>query len=694
MGMVSTEDRGTYSEVKITAIPRVDCTPNNITVWQTTAMGTWYKWLENGPQSFVGEPWRQTNYQVSPATMRCRMPQFTLLDNASKSLMLYLLFSSSRRQSAQLLHLSSSNHGIVCLSSVTVVVWDHTRKSPIGMTIKAPASARSSVGYGPLKSRRGCKTCKARRVKCGEEKPHCLRCTSTGRHCEYAWTIYGTFSSASSATTSIIVPTLALSPAPNRAWRERRAFAYYSQHAAPILGGLDAEFWSTTVPRLCYSEPAVWDAIISISSLFESYKPSRPVHKYQDALGWYSRSVSAVRQQIERGTADVFVGLISCVLFICIEALQGGVTEALRLYCQGTQLALALRAQIASGTVPASKGPLLEDTIVPIFARLSILANQQNKLPVGVLLRDIDLALTPGLAFPSLKAAREAIFVLTAETQLFQETCERHHESTKAFHHAEHLVAGRSALLSRLQNWQAAFAALANSLRTEHMPPQQTSTIALLSTHHEMLYIILTTCTSRFKCTTDTCLQNFQTILEQSRVALNASARSDGRQPPFTFDISVGFPLWFTVLRCAEPRTRREALGLLRRAPEVQGFYANTFGVSFAEAVMHVEEKLAMDMYISMGPPGSRSPLFSTVSPLHSPGNSSNLSLHSRKARIKPYGIFIPRNGIPAGTSEEDVKKWNVSPNQPFLQYSRNRVDRSTWNWRVVDEVIPITIEL
>ncbi|KAL4986696.1 hypothetical protein BDW68DRAFT_162623 [Aspergillus falconensis] len=600
------------------------------------------------------------------------------------------------------------------------------------MTIEAPASARSSVGYGPLKSRRGCKTCKARKIKCGEEKPHCVRCTSTGRHCEYAGTTYGTFSSASSATTSVIVPTSALSSTPDRAWRERRAFAYYSRHAAPMLGGLDAEFWGTMVPRLCLSEPAVWDAIISISSLFESYKPSKPAHKYQDALGWYARSVSAVRQQIERGSADVFVGLISCVLFICIEALQGGVAEALRLYCQGTQLALALRAQIASGTVPASKGPLLEDTIVPIFARLSILANQQNKLSVGVLLRDVDQALTPGFAFPSLKAAREAIFVLTAETQLFQETCERHHESTKPFHYPENLVARQSALLSRLQNWQAAFAALVHSLRAEHMPPQQTSTIALLSTHHEMLYIILTICTSRFKSTTDTCLQNFQTIVEQSRVALNASARSDGTQPPFTFDIGVGFPLWFTVLRCAEPRTRREALDLLRRAPKVQGFYANTFGVSFAEAVMHVEEMLAIDMYMNMGAgmstspaalsPGSRSPLSSTLSPVCSPGNSS-VSTYSRsepdyscpnsslttetatnapalvthipeEARIKPYGVFAPRNGIPAGTSEEDVKKWNVSLDQPFLQYSRNRMDRSTRNWRVVHEVIPINIEL
>ncbi|KAL4971389.1 hypothetical protein BDW66DRAFT_146211 [Aspergillus desertorum] len=595
------------------------------------------------------------------------------------------------------------------------------------MTIRVPASARSPVGYGPLKSRRGCKTCKARRVKCGEEKPYCLRCTSTGRHCEYARTTYGTFSSASSATTTVIATTLAGSPSPtpNRAWRERRAFTYYTQHAAPILGGLDAEFWSTIVPRICHSEPAVWDAIISISSLFESYRSSKPVHKYQDALGWYSRSVSAVRQQIERGGADVFVGVISCVLFICIEALQGGTQEALKLYSQGTTLVLALREQIARGTVPVSKSPLLEDTIVPIFARLSILAGTESKTAVTVLLRDTDRQLTPGFVLTSLKAAREAIFVLTAETQLFQEACEKHHDTTNEYHVPDHMISQQTAMLFRLRSWHGAFSALTTSLRAQQMSlsPQQTSTIALLSTHHEMLYIMLVTCVSRFKTTTDTCLPNFQTIVEQSRIALDASTRPNGTQPPFTFDIGVGFPLWFAVLRCAEPVTRRAAIALLKRAPQVQGFYARTFGVDFAQAVVDVEEtfarSMAMEMSTGMAPgaasltPSVMIRCRSPVTSLPSPSDNSDILKDSisgsvssssspimtpvnlvvpEEARIKPYGIFVPRNGIPLGTSEEDVMKWNVSPNKPFLQYSRNILDPVIGAWRVVHEITPITI--
>ncbi|BCS21586.1 uncharacterized protein APUU_22018S [Aspergillus puulaauensis] len=581
-----------------------------------------------------------------------------------------------------------------------------------------PRSSASSMGLtvGPLKSRRGCKTCKARKVKCGEEKPSCVRCTRGGRVCEYEGTKYGTFSSASSmAVIETPVPVV-----PNKATKERRAFAYYFQHAAPLIGGLDADFWSTIVPRVCHAEPPVWDAIIAISSLFESYKPCTPLVKYQDALGWYSRSVSAVRRRIEHGSVDVFVGLVSCVLFICIEALQGGAFEAIRLYGQGVQLILSLREQIASGALPAFKASLLEDAIVPIFSRLSILGNTQNNIEPGSFMRDADRILPP--TFGSLKAAREPLFILTAEIKLFQEECEKHHDTTNAYHVPPEMILQQDALSEKLQNWYTSFTTLAEALRAKTaLSPQETTSIALLLTHYESLVVILTTCVSRFKTTTDTCLQSFQTIVEQSRIALNASVRPDGTQPPFTFDISVGLPLWFTVLRCAEPVTRRAALHLLRSAPQVQGFYPNTFGLAFGENVMIVEEMFARILSTGRDPmsfpltlPRATSPVAETPPDLNGANHTSlpsvsNEGSHSlspvstitgtcfhmpEEARIKPYGVFWPRAGILAPTKEEDVAKWNVSPDQAFLQFSRNRQDPETGAWRVVDECIPIDILL
>lgn len=475
---------------------------------------------------------------------------------------------------------------------------------------------------------------------------------------------------------------------PGKTWRERRAFDYYIQHAAPLIGGLDVEFWSTMVPQVCHAEPAVWDAIISISALFESYRPSNPTTKCQDALDWYLRSVSAIRHRIERGGVDVFVGLISCVLFICIEALQGGTEEALQLYCQGNHLALTLRSQISRGHVSKSTALLLEDTIVPIFSRLSIIANQQNKVAVGALIRETDCACSP--RFSSIKGARDTIYVLTAETQQFQEACEHHHDSTNDFHVPPHLISRQLALLTRLESWHRCFQKLIESL-PKNVSAQQKSIIGLLLTHHQMLHVINTTCISRFKITTDMCLSSFQAIVKQSQISLQASARSDGSQPPFTLDIGVGFPIWFTVLRCAEPKIRRAALALLRKSSHVQGFYTQAFGASFGEAVMVVEESLAA----SINTEWSADTLFSPQSIMPGYMGTAPTELAIRipeEARIKPYGVFRPRDGLPPGIKTGDVGKWNVTPGQTFLQYSRNTCDPDTGTWRVVDEILPVNI--
>ncbi|PSN68570.1 C6 zinc finger protein [Corynespora cassiicola Philippines] len=49
--------------------------------------------------------------------------------------------------------------------------------------------ARKRFRVSHRKSRAGCTTCKARRVKCGEEKPTCRRCLKRGLDCDYSATV-------------------------------------------------------------------------------------------------------------------------------------------------------------------------------------------------------------------------------------------------------------------------------------------------------------------------------------------------------------------------------------------------------------------------------------------------------------------------------------------------------------------------
>jgi hypothetical protein len=506
----------------------------------------------------------------------------------------------------------------------------------------------------------------------------------------------------------VLVNSLSLSP--NTVSRERRAFAYYFEFAASSVGGgLDLDFWRTLVPQVCRYEPAVWDAIISIGALFECSKEGSNIfiqrqkdHKdldqnHQDILAWYSRSVSAIRRRIESGSVDAFVGLISCALFICIEALQGDAGGALKLFTQGVRLIIALRPQIDSGAIPASQAALLEDTIIPIFVRLAASALAIDGLPVTSLLRDTGSS----TMFESIKSAREAIVSLAIEIPLFETKC-----MDRLLHGVaevpEEFIARKILLATKLRNWYTAFNTLTEVLCDSDVPPEQFGTAALTLAYHEMLYITLETCTSLSLTNFDAFIPNFQRIVEQSAIALKASRRSDGTQPPFTFEISVGLPLWFTSLRCRDPRTRRAALTLLRQAPPVQGFYQCSVGTAVGERIMELEEACGMNLN------AAQQDMITTTVPtpgLELIGGSHSASaeiasnfiptvLIPEEARIGPITLFRPRDGLPAGTTQEDLAEWNRGSEQAFLRFCRNERGLDDNSWRMVYQYVPFDYPL
>ncbi|CAI7610815.1 unnamed protein product [Penicillium viridicatum] len=558
------------------------------------------------------------------------------------------------------------------------------------------------------RSKLGCRTCKIRRVKCGEEKPSCVRCTSTGRKCDFPDT-----QPSSSSPISVITSPLSLSANTNTVWRERRAFAYYFECAASSIGGgLDVDFWRTVVPQVCRYEPAVWDAIITISALFERPQqcPDSGLQRHdnsvsftkthQDALGWYSRSVSAVRQRIEQGSVDAFVGLISCVLFICIEAIQGNADGAMQLYHQGVQLITAFRPQIAPGAT--NKASLLEDTIIPIFIRLGTFALASGGAPATALLRDAEDASRE--QFDSLKSAREAIVLLAIEVPDFERTCSKHLLQADVSHVPEEFNTKLFSLAARLRNWRTAFDKLMTVLHAKDiLSLQQIGTGALLLSYHEMLYVMLETCTSLSFMQFDAYLPNFQNIVEQSAIAPKASVRSDGTQPPFTFDLNIGLPLWFTSLRCREPHIRRAALALLRQAPSVQGFYQRFIWAGVGQIIMELEESHATAMNAAHPTPN-----FGALDSTNGPISSSEIAVSSysapankrpkippallipEEARIGPIAAFRPMDGFPPGTTEADIVEWNRGPDQVFLRVSRSERSLTGNPYRMVYKYIPL----
>ncbi|KAL7893038.1 hypothetical protein HDV63DRAFT_368552 [Trichoderma sp. SZMC 28014] len=211
---------------------------------------------------------------------------------------------------------------------------------------------------GSQKVRTGCFTCKIRKVKCDEAKPHCLRCTSTRRNCDgYPPKTYRACSWEELLSSSAIIPT----PRNGRSNREGRAFDFFLHVAAPSLSNYpDKEFWTRLVPMVCQREPAIHHAVIAISSIYEQLRNGQlntlDYHGSRFALSHYNQALSYLASKSSKGFTTLFL----CILFVCVEILQKNTPAAIE-HCRHA-ISILNNAAVA---------PWVREKLTPMLVRLS-----------------------------------------------------------------------------------------------------------------------------------------------------------------------------------------------------------------------------------------------------------------------------------------------------------------------------------
>lgn len=148
------------------------------------------------------------------------------------------------------------------------------------------ANAARKKAWSP-KCKTGCLTCRTRRVKCGEEKPECLRCTKLGRKCDWydpdrpEMSSTGlarrasagsspTASSIASPTASIIATSSAII---EKDEKETRSLNFFINNTAPELAGdFKSRFWNSLVLQRCHSDPPIRHAVIALGAFHEFFK--------------------------------------------------------------------------------------------------------------------------------------------------------------------------------------------------------------------------------------------------------------------------------------------------------------------------------------------------------------------------------------------------------------------------------------
>ncbi|KAH7138472.1 hypothetical protein B0J11DRAFT_555236 [Dendryphion nanum] len=464
----------------------------------------------------------------------------------------------------------------------------------------------------------GCKTCKIRRVKCDEEKPSCTRCNSTGRKCDgYATQNESQIAGHGQALIFINVA----SPVFKSGFGDNvQHLEFYHHCARPTLSSaFDKEFWSRIVLQMAQSEPAVRHALIAVSYLHQtetgSLKYARSEflanHNRQTLLFHYNKSVQCLIARMAESSYTAEIGLVTCVLFICIEYLRANyntafvhLTNGLKILSEREKCDPKYSGTMRNGTIGVND--MIEEKIRPIFIR-----GMMSGLLYGVIVEkvfDISCPLPEELRegpFESLLEAQSISHEIRNASVLYIRVI------SKKLLHRETITTKDLQLQQRLlmchDTWYQNLEHFASSNR---LAEEDITTISALKVAYQATYLY-TACTAAvLQMQYDVYLERFKSLIRHAKIVLASMNLTASSTAHFTFEMSLIAPIYFVATRCRCPTTRREAASLLSLNLPREGLWDAQQQAVVSQRIIEMEES---EVDVDTGWPVERTRIWSTV---------------------------------------------------------------------------------
>jgi hypothetical protein len=349
-----------------------------------------------------------------------------------------------------------------------------------------------------------------------------------------------------------------------------------------LSGSLDSSFWSRPVLQVGDSEPLVRLAIMAVGPLFEymqheaSSSPTKDTEavvsgrRYQFAIQCYNKAITALMRRMEQDDSAEDIALLTCVLFICIEFLQGNEAEALALYIKGSKVLHSvpnMNCELGPAQVSQriGKSSMIMKDVSPIFTRLEILSSlfgqsTETSTTMTVLTEPPPPELS--FKFQALAEARDALYNV-------MQTCQAVLRAAMVYKWGpddssitpEALCTVQRRILSNLNNWVDAFTELNSSLgSTASYSGIYAST--LLRLYSLIAYIWISTCVDKSETVFDSHVAELTSIVDLSE-SLLAKGTAANALPHFTFEMGLIPPLYFTAINCRHPTLRRKAVSFI-----------------------------------------------------------------------------------------------------------------------------------
>ncbi|CAN9291260.1 unnamed protein product [Alternaria alternata] len=430
------------------------------------------------------------------------------------------------------------------------------------------------------------------------------RCTSTGRKCEGYTSSGGAFQVHIWSYSQTSGPQNAISTLGDLGDNARFLEFYYHCARPALSTSFDKEFWSRIAIQMAHSEPAVRHALVALGALCQT-EPGDMKHACSRfitnrdrkvMLSHYNLSIRCLVDRMGETTYSHELGLVICLLFVCIEFLQGNYHTGLTHLNNGFRLIAARRrglagyqnqsAGIALPSGSRSSQSTIEETVVPIFTR----GMAQDLLYGFKALQDLEVpsptpAMYSRMQFQSLSEAQRVYFELRNATivhlyMMGRKAIFRQEPNNDAYNERDNLVACHRIWYEIMRRFE-----LHHKLSDE----ESIAASALKASYHTTL-VYVSCSASVIEKTYDAYLDDFKEIVRSAREVIDLTPPAKSHTAHFTLDIAIIPQLYFVATRCRCPTTRREAVALLERNPPREGLWDAQQHVVVSKRAIELEE--------------------------------------------------------------------------------------------------------
>jgi hypothetical protein len=432
-----------------------------------------------------------------------------------------------------------------------------------------------------------------------------------------------------------------------------------------FAGFVDASFWENLVPRLAQTYTFVWDTVVCLSSLLEHVpytmlttitEPTGLTEvtnrEHRQALKFYNRAISNVRQLAEHAQIDDSIIALSYILFASVEFQQRNVRTGTDLIkrCSNilTSNITSLRFRQQSIT-----GQAVHQVVTPFVLRKAVVtATLGDKLPPQWAANDkvSDLFKADIPRYPTLNEARFQLHSLVfrcyemIRVADFVPNTEDDHPGRDCF------LSQRQLLLDKLMQWKTSFTATIEGTTYDvEIDAEIEWKRSYLLMYWAVCYTSLATCISPRQTVFDDFMDQFTQIVEHASVYIRHGAQPRTAELQSSLDPGVIPPLYFCATKCRDSNLRREALHLMCQAPRQERLWGFVVPDRVAAKVISIEEgdcefSLSRDPQESQYaclPPEERRIAYVSVVGRQAPGGQQRQALELSRFKFSPDGSRI-----------------------------------------------------